>query len=157
MVYTASLERDTRRENQNYSASIDSTHINYEKNNINPNKKKILLIDDEEDITIILRIGLEDNGFSVDTFNDPILALSNFKADVYDLVLLDIRMPKMNGFELFEKLREIDSNVKICFVTAYEEYYQSLKEAAPAIGFDCYIKPIDIDDLVSRVKAHVYP
>jgi two-component SAPR family response regulator len=75
---------------------------------------------------------------------------------MYDLVLLDIRMPKMNGFELFEKLREIDSNVKICFITAYEAYYQSLKELSPAIGFDCYVKPIDIDDLVRHVKSHVY-
>src|SRR5919205_404731 len=115
-------------ENQEYSSRTSENN-----NNLSSilKKKKILLVDDEEDITLSLSIGLEDNGFAVDTFNDPVLALSNFKADMYDLVLLDIRMPKMNGFELFEKLREIDSNVKICFITAYEAYYQSLKEISP--------------------------
>jgi DNA-binding response OmpR family regulator len=63
-------------------------------------KKKILLVDDEPDITSSLKIGLEDNGFAVDTFNDSVLALSNFQADMYDLVLLDVKMPEMNGFEL---------------------------------------------------------
>jgi DNA-binding response OmpR family regulator len=63
-------------------------------------KKKILIVDDEPDITSSLKIGLEDNGFAVDTFNDSVLALSNFQADMYDLVLLDVKMPEMNGFEL---------------------------------------------------------
>jgi DNA-binding response OmpR family regulator len=88
-------------ENQEHSSS----------NNVNNNfsilkKKKILLVDDEPDITSSLKIGLEDNGFAVDTFNDAVLALSNFKAGMYDLVLLDVKMPQINGFELYEKIRE---------------------------------------------------
>ena len=60
-----------------------------------------MLVDDEHDITFSLRIGLENNGFAVDTFNDPKEALSNFKAGLYDLLLIDVKMPKMNGFELW--------------------------------------------------------
>jgi DNA-binding response OmpR family regulator len=118
-------------------------------------KKKILLVDDEPDITSSLKIGLEDNGFAVDTFNDAVLALSNFRAGMYDLVLLDVKMPQINGFELYEKIREIDSKVKACFITAYEVYYQSLKEIFPDMDVDCYVKPISIDDLVIHVKAHL--
>ena len=120
-----------------------------------PNKKKILLVDDEPDIIDSLKIGLEDNGFAVETNTDSVLALSNFKADVYDIVLLDVKMPKMNGFELYEKLREIDSQVKVCFITAHEVYYDSLREIFPDMNCDCYVKPIDIDDLVRRVKVQI--
>jgi DNA-binding response OmpR family regulator len=137
-------------ENQEHSSS---TNVN---NNFSILKrKKILLVDDESDITFSLKIGLEDNGFAVDTFNDAVLALSNFKAGMYDLVLLDVKMPQINGFELYEKIREIDGKVKACFITAYEVYYQSLKEIFPDIDYDCYVKPINIDDLVRHVKAHL--
>jgi DNA-binding response OmpR family regulator len=120
-----------------------------------PNNKKILLVDDEPDIVDSLKIGLEDNGFAVDTYTDSALALSDFKTDVYDLVLLDVKMPKMNGFELFEKLREKDSKVNVCFITAHEVYYESLREIFPDMNCDCYVKPINIDDLVRRVKAQI--
>ncbi|MGA7900643.1 MAG: response regulator, partial [Nitrososphaeraceae archaeon] len=62
-------------------------------------KNRILLVDDEPDIALAFRIGLEDNGFRVDAFDNPLKALSNFKADLYDLLLLDIKMPKMSGIE----------------------------------------------------------
>jgi DNA-binding response OmpR family regulator len=120
-----------------------------------PNNKKILLVDDEPDIIDSLKIGLEDNGFAVDTYTDSALALSDFKTDVYDLVLLDVKMPKMNGFELYEKLREKDSKVNVCFITAHEVYYESLREIFPDMNCDCYVKPINIDDLVRRVKAQI--
>jgi DNA-binding response OmpR family regulator len=141
-------------ENQGYSSS---TGINNENNNnfSISKKKKILLVDDEPDITFSLKIGLEDNGFAVDTFNDAVLALSNFKAGMYALVLLDVKMPQINGFELYEKIREIDSKVKACFITAHKVYYHSLKEIFPDIDYDCYVKPISIDDLVRHVKAHL--
>jgi two-component system, OmpR family, response regulator ChvI len=109
-------------ENQEHGSS--STRVHKENNGFTiSKKKKILLVDDEQDITSSLKIGLEDNGFSVDIFNDAILALSNFKAGMYDLILLDVKMPQINGFELSEKIREIDSKVKACFITAYEVYY----------------------------------
>src|SRR5919112_746897 len=80
----------------------------------------ILIVDDEPDITSSLKMGLEYNGFEVHTFNDSIEALSNFKAGLYDLVLLDIKMPKMNGFELCQEIKKEDEKVKVCFLTAFE-------------------------------------
>ena len=144
---------------ENYgSGNSSSINVNNE-NNIKFSsilkKKKILLVDDEPDITSSLKIGLEDSGFAVDIFNDSVLALSNFKTGMYDLLLLDVKMPQINGFELYEKIREIDSEVKVCFITAYEVYYQSLKEIFPDIDFDCYVKPINIYELVRHVKAHL--
>jgi two-component system, OmpR family, response regulator ChvI len=119
-------------------------------------KKRILLVDDEQDITFAFRIGLEDNGFAVDTFNDPQEALSNFKAGLYDLLLIDVRMPKMNGFELYREIEKIDNKPKICFITAFEVYYKSLRELFPTVRIDCYIKkPITTDDLVQRIKTEL--
>lgn len=118
-------------------------------------KKRILLVDDELDITSSLKMGLEDNGFVVNTYNDAVSALSDFKSGVYDLVLLDIKMPQISGFELYEKIKEIDSNVKACFITAHEVYYESLKEIFPTMDCDCYVKPIMMEDLIRRVEAHL--
>ncbi|HMH11384.1 MAG TPA: response regulator, partial [Candidatus Nitrosopolaris rasttigaisensis] len=72
-------------------------------------------------------LGLEDSGFKVDVFNDPIHALSGFKSGLYDLALIDYKMPKMNGFELYREIRKIDEKVKVCFVTAFEVFYERLK------------------------------
>jgi len=119
-------------------------------------KKKIMLVDDEPDIIFGLRIGLEDNGFKVDAFNDPRLALSNFKPGSYDILLLDIRMPKMDGFEFYVKMREIDDKVKVYFITASEMYYYEdlTKEALTRVGVKRVIrKPISVDDLIKEIKA----
>src|SRR5205823_6354063 len=89
---------------------------------------RVLLVDDEIDIAFSLQIGLEQSGFIVDSFTDPEKALSNFRAGTYDVALIDIKMPRINGFELCEKLRDIDEEVKYCFMTAYEVYYESLKK-----------------------------
>ncbi|HKG29649.1 MAG TPA: response regulator, partial [Nitrososphaeraceae archaeon] len=86
--------------------------------------RKILIVDDEPDITSSLKMGLEYNGFEVQTFNDPVEALSNFKASSYDLVLLDIKMPKMNGFELCQEIKKEDEKVKVCFLTAFEPSHE---------------------------------
>ena len=123
---------------------------------MNNDKKKILLVDDERDITIAFRMGLESNGFIVDTFNDPQEALSNFKAGLYDLLLIDIKMPKMNGFELCQEIERIDNRVKVCFITAYEVYYKSLRELFPTANVDCFIKkPITTDELVERIRTEL--
>lgn len=118
--------------------------------------KKILIVDDEPDVTGTFKLGLEESGFNVETFNDPETALSNFKPGKYDLLLLDIKMPKMNGFELYEKIKKIDGNAKVCFITAFEVYYQSLREQFPETKIECYIKkPIQITDLSKRLHAEL--
>jgi two-component system, OmpR family, response regulator ChvI len=91
-------------------------------------RNRILIVDDEPDDAQTLKMGLEDNGFAVDVYNDPLDAISNFEVGSYDLLLIDIKMPKMNGFELYNKLHQIDEKAKICFITAYEIYYDELKE-----------------------------
>jgi len=114
---------------------------------------KILIVDDDADITLAFKKGLENDGFKVDVFNDPLEALSNFEASKYDLLLLDIRMPKMNGFELYKEMDKIDNNVKVCFITAFEVYYEALREVFPSMEVECFIrKPIEIGDLVKRIK-----
>jgi DNA-binding response OmpR family regulator len=90
---------------------------------------RILLVDDDPDITSLFGIGLEDDGFEVYTYNDPLDVLANFKPGFYDLLLVDINMPKMNGFELCTKILEIDLNVKICFITAGDMNIDGLREA----------------------------
>jgi DNA-binding response OmpR family regulator len=115
--------------------------------------KRIFLVDDETDQTLSFKIGLENSGFKVDAFNDPEEALSNFKTGTYDLLLLDVRMPKMNGFQLYEELEKIDDKAKVCFITAFEVYYRSLREVFPDIKIDCFIKkPIDMEELVKKVR-----
>ena len=119
-------------------------------------KKRILLVDDEYDIALAFKISLENNGFAVDTFNDPEEALSNFKAGLYDLLLIDVKMPKMNGFELYREIEKIDNKAKVCFITAFEVYYKSLRELFPTMRIDCFIKkPITTDDLVQRIKSEL--
>jgi two-component system, OmpR family, response regulator ChvI len=114
---------------------------------------KILIVDDDTDITLAFKKGLENDGFNVDVFNDPQEALSNFEASKYDLLLLDIRMPKMNGFELYKEMGKIDNAVKVCFITAFEVYYEALREVFPSMEAECFIrKPIEIGNLVKRIK-----
>src|SRR6476619_2101524 len=79
--------------------------------------KKILVVDDEPDVNLTLKVTLEDKGFIADTFDDPLLALQNFRAgQSYDLLILDVKMPKMNGFELYREIRKINDKVKVCFL-----------------------------------------
>jgi|GEM_PF-237628 CheY-like chemotaxis protein len=122
---------------------------------------RILIVDDESDITLTLRKILLHNGFEhVDTFNDPVLALQNFKPGLYDLVILDIVMSKMDGFVLFERIKEIDEGLKVCFISAFEVNYQALRAVFPAAAktddIGCFIrKPIEVQDLVNHVKAEL--
>ena len=114
------------------------------------------MIDDEPDIIYSIKKVLENNGFVVDSYNDPTLALSNFKLGLYDLLLLDIRMPKMNGFELYQNMREIDSNVKICFLTASELFYEEYRrlDVYPRVNKERFIqKPIRIEELISTLNG----
>jgi CheY-like chemotaxis protein len=121
-------------------------------------EKRILVVDDEPDNISVFSIGLEDEGFTVDTFIDPQLALSAFKAETYDLLILDIKMPNMNGFELYEKVKKIDNKLKVCFLTAFGEgYHEEFRRRFPASSSDVIFirKPIRIDDLVKKVNEIV--
>ena len=93
----------------------------------NKERKKILLVDDEPDITMAFKLILENAGFIVDTYQDPLVALSKFKPNFYGLVILDIKMPRMNGFELHKEMRKIDPQVMVCFITAGEMYYDEVR------------------------------
>ena len=117
-------------------------------------KKRILIIDDDPDITITLRMSLEDNGFKADSYTDPVLAIENFRGGFYDLVLLDIKM-QGGGFHLYRKIKKADSRIKICFLTATEFFHEGIRKEQ---GFDEFNqelflrKPIEIKDLVHKIK-----
>jgi DNA-binding response OmpR family regulator len=119
--------------------------------------KRVLLVDDEPDINLTLKMVLEENGFKVDSFTDPLSALENFKgesADMYELLILDVKMPGINGVELYRQIKRIDDKVKICFLTASEMYYEEFrKELFPALDNSCYIqKPIENEMLIKRLN-----
>ena len=118
--------------------------------------KKILIVDDDIYITYTFKTGLESYGFEVDTYNNPLLALSKFRRNFYDLLLVDIRMPDMSGFELSQKIRKKDRTIKICFITAFEVYYQALLEVYRNLDFKCFIKkPITIQQLAERIEMEL--
>ncbi len=115
-------------------------------------------MDDEGDITSSFKEALRDNGFEqVDISNDPLSALKNFKADSYDLLIIDNVMPEMEGFSLYEEVRKIDTKVNVCFITAFEINYQALRAVFPTSDdLGCFIrKPVDMDELVKRIKAEI--
>jgi len=120
--------------------------------------KKILLVDNEADITYALENGLENYGYSIYSFNDSMLALNSYKSNFYDLVILDIKMPKMDGFELYNKIKERDPKVKICFLTASELFYEEFRKTrymlGEKLGEEYFIqKPIKTDELVQKMNV----
>ena len=133
----------------NFANFGDSTHTS--------NDNRILIVDDEEDIARLFKVALEQSGFIVNIYNDPLLSLSNYRAGIYDLLLLDIRMPQMNGFELYKRIRQIDESAKVCFMTAFEVYHDEFKRIFPdLIEKECFIrKPIGMDALIRIVKSHL--
>jgi CheY-like chemotaxis protein len=129
-----------------------------------PILKKILVVDDEPDVALTFKVGLEgyyyqDNEkrrFEVYTYNDPVLALSEFKPHFYDLMLVDVYMPDMSGFQLCEKILEVDANIRVCFISAAEINLEALREVYPKLSFGCFIKkPVTIDYLVKRLLAEL--
>jgi DNA-binding response OmpR family regulator len=123
--------------------------------------KRVLIVDDEPDLTLSLKMTLEENGLKVNSFTDPLSALENYKeeAGMYDLLILDMKMPQMNGFELYRQIRKIDDKVKVCFLTAGEmDYEQFGKELFPALENNCYIqKPIENETLIKRLNRIMEP
>lgn len=117
-------------------------------------KGRILLVEDEEDIAQSFSLAIQKDGFIVDTYNDPLIVLSNFKTDLYDLILLDIKLPNMDGFELYDKIRDMDKRVKVCFISGYQMNYLALREQG--LEIDCFIsKPVKIEDLLKRINAEL--
>jgi len=120
--------------------------------------KRILVVDDNSDICLTLRIGLEngDATMQVYGYDNPVKALADFEPNFYDLLLVDVNMPLMNGFELCRKLLQKDINLKVCFMTSGELNMDAVREVHPLKSIGCYIKkPIAIDTLVRRIKAEL--
>ena len=118
-------------------------------------QKRILIIDDEQDIAMILRMTLEQYGFKTDIYVDPILAQEKFRSDQYDLVILDIKMPEVDGFHLYKKIKRIDSRVRIIFLTASEYYYEQFRKEKGFNNFKQELflrKPIGNEDLVQAIN-----
>ena len=143
---------------QNQESNSDSSFIKRGRTNeslLSP--KKILLVDDDPDITLTFKVGLEDDkSFEVYAYTDPLEVLSNFKPHFYDLLLVDINMPNMNGFELCKRILEIDVNVRICFITAADTNIEALREVYPTLSVGCFIKkPVSIDQLIKRLKSEL--
>jgi CheY-like chemotaxis protein len=117
--------------------------------------KRILLVDDERDVNLTIRLILEENGFNVDSFTDASQALENFTPGLYDLVMLDVRLPVMDGFTVYEKIKKMDDKVKICFLTASDRtYYDILKKNYPSINENCVIYiPADCESLLRLIKS----
>jgi two-component system, OmpR family, response regulator ChvI len=164
---TAASNNNSKKDNDNNSSS---QHEGETRRKESVATYRILLVDDDHDILLTFKEGLEENDdavvdksqlfggakIQVDTFADPKEALSSFKAGVYDLLLLDIRMRNMNGFELYEELKKIDETPKVCFITAYELYYEALKKEFPELDVGCFIKkPISIEDLATRISEEL--
>lgn len=164
----------TTASNDNNDSKNDNNNNSYQHEGETQKKEpaatyRILLVDDDHDILLTFKEGLEEQDdvdkskifvdgakIQVDTFSDPKEALSSFKADVYDLLLLDIRMRDMNGFELYEELKKIDDKPKVCFITAYELYYEALKKDFPKLDVGCFIKkPISIEDLAKKITEEL--
>jgi DNA-binding response OmpR family regulator len=117
---------------------------------------RIMVVDDETDITQVLKMALTRSGFAPDSFNDPLKALENFKPSYYDMILLDIRMPVMNGFELYREIRKLDAKVKICFLTAHENYAMEFNAVYFEEMLECVIKkPAKMMDVIKIVSERL--
>jgi CheY-like chemotaxis protein len=144
--YFRNLDPPNQSIRQNQLEQIDTTSIK---------NKRVMLVEDEDDIVMLFEMILgSDAGLKLDSFTEPFAALNNFISGLYDLIMIDITMPKMNGFELYHKIRKLDDKVKVCFLTADEMYDEEIrKESFPELDIKCFIrKPIGNQDLILRVK-----
>ncbi|MFL6362261.1 MAG: response regulator [Nitrososphaeraceae archaeon] len=131
-----------------------------------PFLKRILIVDDDPDLTLTFKVGLEEyhyyhddkRRFEIYSYNNPLVAVREFKPHFYDLLLTDIYMPYMNGFELCEKILELDVNVRVCFVSSAEVNIEALREVYPkARSIGCFIKkPVTVEYLAKKLEAELY-
>ena len=135
-----------------------------EEKRLSPFTKRILIVDDDPDITFTFKKAFDEANrisgnkisFHVNTYNDPLVALSEFKPDFYDLLLVDINMPKMNGFDFCVKVFEVDINPRVCFMSSELINQEALREQYSSLSIGCFIrKPVTIENLVKRVKAEL--
>jgi len=116
--------------------------------------KRLLLVDDEPDVTQILAIALRKYGYDVTAYNDPHKALVDFKKGAYDIVILDYKMPALDGFELYEEMVVIDNKPKFCFLSAAGYLPKAGKTAKPKLKEAHFIhKPITAKDLAYRLEV----
>ena len=129
-----------------------------------PLTKRILMVDDDPDVTFTFkrafeeanRIGGSKISFQVNTYNDPLTGLSEFKTNYYDLILIDINMPKINGFEFCIKALELDPNPRVCYMSSGLINQEALREQYPSLSIGCFIeKPVTMENLIRRVKSEL--
>lgn len=120
-------------------------------------KFRILVVDDEPDIATMMKLGLEREDFQVEAITDPIKAIEFYeKDDRFDLALIDVRMSPINGFELYRRLLQINPKLKVCFITAFELYYDEFKRVFPKIKVDCFVrKPVSMEKLVELIRTEL--
>ena len=157
-----------REEDRHIRSKIDHSQreqdLQQQEVKLSPFIKRILIVDDDPDITYTFKMAFEEanriggnkTSFHVDTYNDPLVALSEFKPDFYDLLLIDINLPKMNGFDFCAKIFGVDLNPKVCFMSSGLINQEALQEQYPSSNIGCFIrKPITMENLIERVKAEL--
>jgi CheY-like chemotaxis protein len=163
--YTSTTNANNHHQSYVQDQKPDTATIK-ERETKDPFLTRILIVDDEPDVTLTFKVGLEvyyyyhdderRRRFEVYSYNDPEVALSKFKPNFYDLLLTDIYMPRMNGFELSQRVVEIDANIRVCFMSSAEVNIEALREVYPEISFGCFIqKPVEIEYLVKRLLAEL--
>lgn len=157
-------DKDTGDMREQYSLTVDGGHLeskNVKASTLSSDKlsiKRILVVDDNSDIALSLRLGLEDKDstMQVCSYDNPVDALSDFKPNFYDLLLIDVNMPLMDGFELCKKLFQKDVNIRVCFMTAGEINMDAAREVHPLKSIGCFIKkPITAEELLERIRAEL--
>jgi DNA-binding response OmpR family regulator len=121
--------------------------------NTKNNKQKIMIVDDDSDIANLFKIFLECNGYNVEAYTNPINALNNFRKHSHNLIILDLKMPKMNGNTLYKKIKEIDDKVIICPTTADKSLIQDLQKGITDIEKVVIYKPILLKDLKNKIES----
>ena len=117
---------------------------------------RLLVVDDEPDIAFVLRMGLENNAFAVDSFTDPLRAIHNFKEDYYAMVITDIRMPKMNGFELYRELKKKDDKIKVAFMTAFDIYHSEFNMVFKNTDVKLFFKkPVTLAAMIDGIRQEL--
>ena len=112
-----------------------------------------MIIDDDKDITNLFKMFLECNGYNVDAYTNPVEGIQNFRRNSHDLIILDLKMPKMNGMTLYRKIKEIDDTVVVCFNTADKNYIQELQKDILDVEKTVIYKPILLKDLKIRIES----